>query len=158
MVASRGGDGSAAWNVRRYAADDEAAAIELWRRTWQEAYPQLDFSARLDWWRARWRDELVPVATVTIAERAGALIGFVTVAEKTGYLDQNVVAREAWGTGLAAALVAEAKRLSPSGLDVLVNQDNARAVRFYEKQGFSIVGADVNPRSGAALHKMRWRP
>ena len=42
-------------SLRRYAAADEAAAIELWRRTWQAAYPDIDFAARLDWWRARWR-------------------------------------------------------------------------------------------------------
>jgi len=157
-VSGMTGGGPVSWRLRRYVADDEAAAIELWRRTWQAAYPHLDFSARLDWWRARWRDELVPVATVTVADRDGALIGFVTVDETTGYLDQIVVAHEAWGSGLAAALLAEAKRLSPAGLDLLVNQDNARAVRFYEKHGFGIAGADVNPRSGAALHRMRWRP
>src|SRR5262249_7958639 len=72
-------------------------------------------------------------------------------------LDQIVVAPEAWGSKLAAALMAEAKRLSPSGLDLDVNADNARAIRFYEKQGFALVGEAVN-RSGAPIYKMSWRP
>ena len=146
------------FSLRRYRAADEAAAIELWRRTWQHAYPALDFAQRIDWWRGRWRDELVPATVVTVAERAGALLGFVTVDPRTGYLDQIVVAPEEWGGALAAALVAEAKRCAPAGLDLLVNQDNARAIRFYEKHGFVVAGADKNPLSGAPLHRMSWRP
>jgi putative acetyltransferase len=154
---SHGARGPSAWKLRPYATADEDTAIELWRRTWQQAYPQLDFAARLDWWRERWRSELVPVATITVAERDGALVGFVTVDPKSGYLDQIVVAPDAWGSGLAAALLAEARRIAPAGLDLYVNQDNVRAVRFYEKHGFVIAGADVNPRSGAPIHKMSWR-
>ncbi len=153
-----GGRSPAPWRLRRYADADEAAAIELWRRTWQHAYPHLDFTARLEWWRERWRRELVPAATITLAVSGGALIGVVTVDPKTGYLDQLVVEPEAWGSGVAAALVAEAKRIAPAGLDLHVNQDNARAVRFYERQGFVVTGADVNPRSGAPTLKMSWRP
>jgi putative acetyltransferase len=146
------------FRLRPYQAADADAAIELWRRTWQLAYPHLDFTARLDWWRERWRTELVGTATITLAESAGQLVGFVTVDPKTRYLDQIVVAPEAWGSRIAHALLAEAKRLSPAGLDLAVNADNARAIRFYEKQGFTVTGTDVNPRSGAPIQKMAWRP
>ena len=146
------------FTLRRYADADEAAAIELWRRTWQHAYPEIDFAARRDWWRARWCHELVPSATITVAERDRAMVGLVTVDPRNGYLDQIVVAPEAWGSDLAGALIAEAKLIAPDGLDLLVNQTNARAIRFYEKQGFVVSGADKNPLSGAPLHKMSWRP
>jgi putative acetyltransferase len=146
------------FRLRPYRAADEEAAIELWRRTWQVAYPHLDFTARLDWWRERWRTELVPIASIIVAEAAEQVIGFVTVDPKTLYLDQIVVAPEAWGAKIADALLAEAKRLSPSGLDLKVNADNARAIRFYEKQGFVATGETTNERSGAPLHIMAWRP
>lgn len=149
---------AAAFTLRPYREADEDEAIELWRRTWQIAYPHLDFTARLDWWRARWRNKLVPIATIILAEAAGEMVGFVTVDPKTRYLDQIVVAPEAWGTDIADALVAEAKRLSPAGLDLKVNADNARAIRFYQKQGFLITGSDTNARSGAPVHVMTWRP
>ena len=61
------------------------------------------------------------------------------------------------GHGLARALLAEAKRISPQGLDLYVNTDNIRAIRFYEKQGFVIRGEAINWRSGAPVHKMSWR-
>lgn len=146
-----------ALTLRPYTPADEDAAIELWRRTWAKHYPRIDFTARVPWWRERWRKELVPVATIMLAERDGALVGFVTVDQKTRYLDQFVVAPEAWGTEVAGALVDEAKRLSPTGLDLLVNKDNARAIRFYEKHGFVHAGEDKNPVSGIAVNRMEWR-
>jgi len=103
-------------------------------------------------------DELVPTAVITVAERDSVMLGFVTVDPRDGYLDQIVVAPEAWGSDVAAALIAEAKRCAPTGLGLKVNQDNTRAIRFYEKHGFAITGADTNERSGAPLHRMSWRP
>jgi putative acetyltransferase len=144
--------------LRPYAPEDEPAAIELWRRTWQIAYPAIDFSTRVAWWRGRWQHELVPQAVVTVAEAAGEMIGFVTVDPRNGYLDQIVVAPEAWGSDAGTLLLAEAKRISPRGLDLHVNTDNERAIRFYERHGFVVSGQDVNPRSGALIHKMSWRP
>jgi putative acetyltransferase len=147
-----------AFTLRPYEPADEEAAIELWRRTWRQHYPQIDFDARVAWWRDRWRTELVPVAAIAVAEANGKMVGFVTIDPKTFDLDQIVVAPEAWGGGVASALIAEAKRLSPNGLDLHVNKDNFRAVRFYEKQGFVISGEALNWRSGAPVHKMSWRP
>jgi len=145
-------------NLRPYGDADEDAAIELWRRTWAHHFPQIDFNARVAWWRERWRQELVPVAHVVIAEQSGKLVGFVTVDPKTMYLDQIVVAPEAWGSGVADALLQEAIRLSPEGLDLLVNKDNARAIHFYEKHGFAYAGEDKNPVSGKPVNRMSWRP
>jgi putative acetyltransferase len=151
--------------LRDYASADEETAIALWRRTWQAAYPDIDFTARLAWWRERWRTELVPVCTIMVVEagggaastRGGEMVGFVTVDAQTGYLDQIVVAPEAWGSEVATALLAAAKRTAPSGLDLHVNRDNVRAIRFYEKHGFAVSGKEANPRSGAPIYRMSWR-
>ena len=144
--------------LRPYTPADEDAAIELWRRTWAHHFPHIDFNARVAWWRERWRQELIPVAHVVLAEKDGALAGFVTVDPATLYLDQLVVAPEHWGTGVSAALLDEAKRLSPQGLDLLVNKDNARAIRFYAKHGFVYAGEAKNPVSGKPVDRMSWRP
>lgn len=144
--------------LRDYTAADEEAAIELWRRTWQQAYPRIDFAERVPWWRERWRNEMVPVAKIVVAEMDGILEGFVTVDPKTGYLDQIVVAPEFWGSNVALMLLDAGKRISPALLELLVNKDNARAIAFYEKNGFAYVGEDVNPVSGRPVNRMRWRP
>ncbi len=142
--------------LRPYRPEDEAATIDLWHRTWQQAYPQIDFAARLDWWRERWRKDLVPKASIVVAEEDGALTGFVTI-DGEGYLDQLCVTPERWGSDAARLLVDEAKRLSPSGVALLVNKDNNRAIRFYERNGFVHAGDDVNPTSGRPVLRMEWR-
>jgi putative acetyltransferase len=145
------------FTLRPYRAEDEDAAIALWLKTWQEAYPSIDFAARVPWWRERWRDELVPNAAIIVAEAADGLVGFVTI-DVNAYLDQLVVAPGHWGSKLADALVDEAKRLSPDSITLLVNDDNTRAIRFYERNGFIRAGEDVNPTSGRPVLKMLWRP
>ena len=146
-----------AFTLRPYRDDDEDATIALWRETWQQAYPNIDFAARVPWWRERWRSELVPNAAIIIAEQTGLLVGFVTI-DTRAYLDQLVVAPGLWGSKLADALVDEAKRLSPDCITLLVNEDNARAIRFYQRNGFVDAGKDVNPTSGRPVLKMEWRP
>jgi putative acetyltransferase len=144
-------------SVRSYTSADEDTAIELWLRTWQETFPEIDFAARVDWWRKRWRTELVPQARILIAEMDGVIEGFVTIDPKSGYLDQLVVAPEFWGSNVAELLLDAAKRIAPQGIELLVNTDNGRAIAFYEKHGFDMAGDDVNPVSGRPVFRMRWR-
>jgi putative acetyltransferase len=144
--------------LRAYRPADQDTAIELWRRTWQVAYPDIDFNERLDWWRERWQSDTTITSVIIVAERGADIVGFVTNNGQTGYLDQLVVAPEAWGTGLASDLMAEAFQRSPHGIDLHVNTDNSRAIRFYQKQGFTTVSESINPRSGRAVYLMRWRP
>ncbi len=144
--------------LRAYRADDEDASVALWLRTWQAAYPALDFAERLDWWRERWRKELLPAAEVVVAEAEDGMIGFVTIDTAARYLDQLVVAPEYWGAGVGRDLINEAKRRSPSGVDLDVNVDNARALAFYRKCGFAITSDGKNPITGRPIYRMSWRP
>jgi putative acetyltransferase len=146
----------APFQLRPYRAEEEDAAIALWLETWQQAYPSIDFAARVAWWRERWRKDLVPNAAIIVAEQSGVLTGFVTIDPK-GYLDQLVVSPDHWGSSLGNALVDEAKRLSPDGITLLVNTDNVRAIRFYERNGFAQAGGDVNPTSGKPVLRMEWK-
>ena len=93
-----------AYRLRPYAVADEDAAIELWRRSWQATMPHIDFAARVDWWRKRWRGELVPQATIMVAEADGAIAGYVTVDPNSGYLDQIEAQCRELGVGRVATL------------------------------------------------------
>src|SRR5258708_35706020 len=110
---------ASAFQLRPYRADDEDAAIALWFETWQQAYPAIDFAARLAWWRQRWRNELVREASIIVAEQAGALIGFVTI-DRSGYLDQLVVGTGHWGSDSGTTPIPQAKRRTPRGTTLKV--------------------------------------
>jgi putative acetyltransferase len=143
--------------LRRYRENDLEAALALWRRAWDAAMPEIDFGARLDGWRTRWIEELVPRHSIVVAE-AGGLIGFVVIDAKSGYLDQIVVRPESWGGKVAKTLLDEAKRLAAAGITLDVNQSNARAIRFYEREGFVQMGEGTNPLSGKPTFCYAWRP
>ena len=149
--------GTTAFVLRPYEPRDEDAAIALWLKTWQATYPQFDFAAP----PVKPRGEIMAAAKIVIAQTnddAAAMIGFVTVDPLSHYLDQLVVAPEFWGAGVGNALIADAKRLSPAGLELDVNTDNTRAIGFYERNGFVITGGGTNAFSGRPVHRMSWRP
>jgi putative acetyltransferase len=138
--------------------EDLAATLDVWVAAWQVAYPDIDFNARRGWTVDRIAELERTGSRSLIVLKDGRIVGALVVNPDTGYLDQIVVATDCQGGGVAEALLAEARRLSPAGLALHVNQDNARAIRFYEKHGFIKAGEDVNPRSGAPIYNMRWRP
>jgi putative acetyltransferase len=141
--------------LRRRDARDMAALADLWVASWQEAMPDIDFAARRGWLA----DHIVGLeaqgfVTLCAAERAGSLAGFVTLDPTTGWVDQLAVAPSAKGGGAARLLLDEARRVSPRGLSLDVNVDNPRALRFYEREGFTKIGEGVNPRSGLATLRL----
>ena len=144
--------------VRPMAPEDLAETLDMWVAAWQAAYPHIDFAARRGWTKDRLAELERTGSCSLIALRDGRIVGALVVNPQTGYLDQLVVATADHGSGVADILLAEARRLSPLRLDLHVNQDNARAIRFYQKHGFVTVAEDVNPRSGAPIYRMSWTP
>jgi len=138
--------------VRPLAPGDIEALATLWVRSWQETMPAVDFEARRGWIAAFLGGE----GLSTLVAEAEALQGFVTLEPARAYLHQLVVSPEAKGRGVAVALLDAAKALAPDGLALDVNQANARAVRFYEREGFVRVGEGVNEASGLATWRMVW--
>jgi putative acetyltransferase len=144
--------------LRPYRAEDSDTAIDIWMQAWQTAIPEIAFARRLEWWRHRWLHELVPNNTITIAEVEGRPAGFVVIDPKTGWLDQLAVDPAHWGNRIAETLIAEAKRISPAGIRLDVNQTNARAIQLYERTGFVRTGASTNRNSGAPTFLYEWKP
>ncbi|MGI8568492.1 MAG: GNAT family N-acetyltransferase [Methylocella sp.] len=141
----------------RVRADADCASLaDLWMASWREAMPDIDFAARRPWFLDHLRAlEAAGAITICAFDDFNRLLGFVTFDPATAYLDQLAVAPEAKGTGAAQLLLNEARRLSPNGLVLDVNQDNARALAFYEREGFAKTAEGVNPRSGLKTWRLR---
>ena len=128
---------------------DLASLASLWVASWQEAMPEIDFSARQAWFLEHLATlEAAGAKTICAFDSAAQLSGFVNVDPATSYLDQLAVAPQAKGQGVAHLLLEAARKISPLGLILEVNQDNPRALRFYEKEGFVRIEEGLNPRSG----------
>lgn len=132
----------------------------LWIAAWTKAMPAIDFEARRSWFV----DHLVKMHADGVAVRCafdelnGDMAGFVTLDPASGHIDQLAVAPGYWSMGAADALIADAKTRAQGALRLEVNQDNPRAVRFYERHGFRRRAAGVNPNSGLKTWRYEWKP
>ena len=118
---------------------------------------EIDFDARRRWLDAHLDALAAAGARILVAEIDDAPVGFVTVDPVRGHLDQLAVHPAQHGGGIADRLMAGAKALSPASLMLDVNEGNARARRFYARQGFVPVSTGRNSRSGLPTLLLQWR-
>lgn len=127
--------------------DIDALAL-LWRAAWRDAHlalapPELARLRTLESFRARIAAGL---ADIRVLGPEGAPMGFSWLKEDELY--QLFVAADARGTGVAAALIADAESgLAARGVRtawLACMIGNARAARFYEKCGWRLAGAVID--------------
>jgi GNAT superfamily N-acetyltransferase len=94
-----------------------------------------------------------------LAERDGDVVGVLTVGDDELYA--IYVHPEHWGTGVGQALLDRAEKELAETCDVAVLTcmvDNARARRFYERNGWQLVETLVEPHfGGEPTHVCRYR-
>lgn len=157
--------------IRPARPEDAAALTALHLDAWEEAYTGLIASEVLAARRAdrearaqRWRESIATTPnTVLVAEGTGErLLGFAIAGagrdEPAGGLPERelmalYVRAEVYGTGLGHALLRAAIGDGPASLWVL--EGNARAIRFYERQGFRLDGARKEDPVGTELRMVR---
>lgn len=145
--------------LRPFAPEDLRQISDLWVATWAKTMPDIDFEARRPWFHGHLDTLRSGGAELHVAQAEdGRIAGFVAIHPGTGYLDQLAVAPAFWGKGAAEALMGVAKARVPGGIELDVNQDNPRAIAFYERLGLRIMAASTNPASGRAIWRMAWRP
>ena len=144
--------------LRDFAETDLPALIDLWAAAWTATGIPIDFNARRAWIDERLSALRCGGAEIVVGIDAdGRPAGFVTIDPNSGHLDQLCVTPAERGSGLAVALMDEAKRRSPGAIDLDVNEANPRARRFYQREGFKVVGQGVSPHSGLPTIKLRWQ-
>lgn len=84
----------------------------------------------------------VPGAELIVASQGGRAVGFTLFAPRAASLEifYLAVAPDAWGRGVAAALLASveefARGISRTAVDLWVISDNDRAISVYQRAGF----------------------
>src|SRR5215218_8422004 len=128
-------------DLRPGTAGDAETVADIWHAGWHVSHPGhvpdgLTARRTLEAFRDRSPGR---VADTTVAELHGAVVGFIMV---TGdEVEQVYVDPSHFGTGVATDLLAEAERqVGAAGHPVAwlaVARGNARARRFYERQGWT---------------------
>ena len=141
-------------DVRRARLEDARAVARVHAETWRAAYEHVFGAERLasvstDARLAQWERILAAGQSDVFVAVADGIVGFVSTgdsrdADAEAELFAIYVLPEAWGTGAGSALMragVEAMRLRASGDAVLwVLDDNPRARRFYEREGWALDG------------------
>ena len=132
----------------RDAQESELDALaSVWYDAWQDGHAAVvpaELAQRRTWGRFRERLQNA-LEEVRVAGPVGAPVGFSML--KDGELYQLFVASSTRGSGVAAALIADAEaRLSARGFEtafLTVAIGNDRAARFYEKCGWHRTGTVI---------------
>jgi putative acetyltransferase len=151
-------NGRRSYDIVDFAPDTLPELADLWVAAWTATMPAIDFEARRVWFVAHLNAmQSAGVAILCAHGEDDRIAGFVTLDWTTGHIDQLAVAPSEWGHGAALALLNAAKRRCADGLHLKVNQDNPRAIRFYEREGFRRAAAGVNSTSGLKTWRYEWR-
>ncbi|WP_348788010.1 GNAT family N-acetyltransferase [Leifsonia sp. NPDC080035] len=117
------------------AADADAVAdVFLAARAGMTYLPALHTEEETRSWIA---GVVLPGCSVTVAIEGTAVLGFSAL--DGDWLEHLYVRPDAHGRGIGTRLLAEAKATGPGELNLHTFQRNARARRFYERNGFAIV-------------------
>lgn len=133
-----------------------------WQQTYTGMIPQeildkqtLDICQKMAF---RWRDGVI------VAKCHGDVIGFAATGEcrdadmsETREIIALYVLQEHQGKGVGYALLNEAQRRLGEGMPTVlwVLKENARAIRFYQRQGYSFDGAEKSSSAGTELRMRR---
>ncbi|MFZ9501384.1 MAG: GNAT family N-acetyltransferase [Beijerinckiaceae bacterium] len=121
---------------------DHWDVADLWVANWGPDMPDLSFRDRHDWLFEHIENLHDTGSTTICAVNAvnGAVAGFVTLNPREGALTRIVVAQTARGSGVAGALMDAAKRLAAGLLRARVPTQDAKARRFFLREGFVRAG------------------
>jgi GNAT superfamily N-acetyltransferase len=142
--------------VRQATAADAAAVAQVFLASFHATY---DFPlAHTDDEVRGWVREAIATQETWIAVDDDRVVGWMVVAP--GELDQLYIAPDRLGEGFGRRLLEVAKERSPDGLSLYTFQVNARARRFYERNGFVAdwLGDGSANEEGQPDVRYVWRP
>lgn len=131
--------------IRPMREDEIDEVIRLWHVTKQDAYPYLPLEQgrTLDEDSRFFRDVILPRNEVWVAEDGARLVGFLAI--EGSYVDRLYIDPTHQRRGAGTALIAKAKALSPTGVQLHTHVKNTRARAFYEQHDFKAVKFGISP-------------
>ena len=146
----------ARWFIRRACAGDFPALAGLWRRSLEATHDFL-LPGDLERIGAEVATVYLPgLGEVWLAEEGGRPAGFLGC--DGPHVEMLFVKPELFGRGVGGALLRHARNRH-GALRLEVNEQNARALAFYQRQGFVITGRSALDSAGRPypLLHLAWR-
>lgn len=137
--------------IRPFIPSDLDAVMVLWLQTNIEAHPFIPAS----YWQSNYGAVRLqmPNAAITVYVQHDVVVGFIGLMDD--YIAGIFVSATAQSQGIGKALLDHVKSQN-TALTLQVYQENARAVRFYKREGFVVANEQVDAHTGALELVMRW--
>jgi GNAT superfamily N-acetyltransferase len=145
--------------LRGFEPGDVERVVAVWNATKRDTYDFLpaERTRTIDEDRAFFTAHVAPRCALFVAGVEQEIDGFLALAGS--YVDRLYVLPARQRCGVGARLLAHAKSLAPSGLELHTHQRNGKARAFYEKHGFAAVRFGTSPPPECEPDVLyRWRP
>jgi len=138
--------------IRAFEKHDIDSVMKLWLDTNISAHSFI----KSDYWQNNFDivKRIIPDATVFIYEQNGTVQGFIGIMD--GYIAGIFICEEMQSKGIGKQLLDYAKNKYDE-LFLNVYKKNHRALRFYERENFSITAERIDENTGEVEYTMHWR-
>ncbi len=141
--------------INKYSETDFGSLAELFRKVYVQTYPHFDQKFHeTERFFLILREHILQNSYVWTAKFDGKVVGFLALEEN--FIDQLYVLEEFQNKGLGSFWIAESKKIYPDFLELYTFACNEKAIRFYEKHGFTIIEKGIAPDEKIPDVKMRW--
>lgn len=140
-------------DIRDYQPDDASPLVTLWRESFEHGVGVVDFHP-VEEQLAYLRETLVPNHRVRLAWDGDERVGFIAFTPES--IAQLYVRVSRIGEGIGTRLLELAKAESSGRLWLFTFERNARARRFYKRNGFVAVAHGFEPNWQLADVKYAW--
>lgn len=137
--------------IRRFKIDHLEAVMKIWLESNISAH---DFISR-NYWQENYKqvEKMLPDAEIFVYEEGDAVLGFIGLTEN--YIAGIFVDANSQSQGIGKALLDHVKK-SSSQLSLQVYKKNSRAVRFYIREGFTVLNEQTDEHTGETELVMSW--
>jgi len=131
--------------IRQYETDDLVSAANVWLRSGLIEYTYLPQFQRLNEEKAIdvFHRVIQEHCKIWVFEEDDVVVGF--IAMQDNLVDRLYVDPDHQTIGIGSSLIAHAKKMYSTGLELRTHQQNKRACKFYEKHDFKPVRYGLSP-------------
>jgi GNAT superfamily N-acetyltransferase len=143
--------------IRPARPDEYPEIARVWMNSWASTGLEDASNFLLAKLRARIPIEIENGWTLFVADDGGAIAAMLALHLRKRYLDQLFVAPEYQGRDLGRRLLGFTRQLLPDEIHLRCVRENAKAWRWYEREGFVFEKEAVEPMTGFVMKFYRWK-
>jgi GNAT superfamily N-acetyltransferase len=143
--------------IRPARADEYDEIARVWMESWVSTGLEDGSRYLLAELRARVPHEIANGWSLYVADDGGRIAAMLALHLPQRYLDQLFVAPDYQGGGLGRRLLAFTRAQLPDEILLRCVRENAKAWRWYEREGFVFEKEAIEPKTGFAMKYYRWK-